>query len=107
MNFVGNHPIKNGQIINALNQLLPIKLVPLKNLDHNDMNSLERLMAVGMSFTGNYQSLHIQFDTSKRDNAITPQNNDIKEDTVYKMLKYFIENVAKKGKKNEPVSVSQ
>lgn len=107
MNIVGNQPIKNEHIINALNKLLPIKLIPLKHLNHNEMNSLERLMAVGMSFTGNYNSLNIQFDTSNRDKTITPQFNEINEEVVYKMLKYFIDSLAEKGKKKEAVSFSQ
>ncbi|MFW6043919.1 MAG: SDR family oxidoreductase [Marinilabiliaceae bacterium] len=107
MNFTGNQPVKNEHIINSLNKLLPINLVPVKDIKHKEMTSLERLMAVGMSFTGNYNSLNIRFDTSKRDSVLSPQINEINEETVFKMLKYFLENITEKGAKKETASVSQ
>ncbi|MFO7999985.1 MAG: SDR family oxidoreductase [Marinilabilia sp.] len=105
MNFVGNTSIKNIHIINSLNKLLPLRLIPVDHIDHKDMTPLERLMAVGMSFTGNYKDLNVRFDTTKRDSVIVPETNEINEEAVYKMLEYFIEDVCEKGTKDEPVSI--
>jgi nucleoside-diphosphate-sugar epimerase len=106
MNFVADTPVKNRYIINGLNKLLPLKIVPVPDLEHSEMNSLERLMAVGMSFTGNYTNVHIRFDTSRRDEVISRVNDCMDEETVYRMLEYFIQNVCEKtGRKKETLSV--
>jgi nucleoside-diphosphate-sugar epimerase len=106
MNFVADTPVKNRYIINGLNKLLPLKIVPVPDLEHSEMNSLERLMAVGMSFTGNYSNVHIRFDTSRRDEVISRVNDCMDEETVYRMLEYFIQNVCEKtGRKKETLSV--
>ncbi|WP_010664848.1 SDR family oxidoreductase [Marinilabilia salmonicolor] len=105
MNFVANKPVKNSYIINSLKKLMPMDIVPDPGLQHSQMNALERLMAVGMSFTGNYTNIDIQFDTSKRDAVITPVDDSMDEQTVYRMLNYFIKNNFKKNptKKEVPI----
>jgi nucleoside-diphosphate-sugar epimerase len=106
MNFVADKPVKNKYVVNSLNKLLPIKIVPVPDLKHSEMNSLERLMAVGMSFTGNYSDVHIRFDTSRRDKVISRADDCMDEETVYRMLEYFIRNVCEKtGRKKETLSV--
>ncbi len=101
MNFVSRYPTKNIHIINALKKLLPLEIIPAPNLKHDEMSSLERLMAVGMSFTGNYTNIDIKFDTSACDRVLTTTHDEMNEQVVKKMLKYFINNECEKP---EPVS---
>ncbi|WP_291862735.1 SDR family oxidoreductase [Marinilabilia sp.] len=103
MNFVANEPVKNSYIINSLKKLMPLDIVPVPELEHSQMNSLERLMAVGMSFTGNYTNIDIQFDTSQRDEVMTPADDCMDEPTVYRMLDYFIENSFKNNRTREKI----
>lgn len=99
MNFVAKKSIKNVVILRAISKLLPINIIPLKYMDHNDMDALERLVAAGMSFTGAYKATNLQFDTKARDSVFLPESNEVNEQTVYKMLEYFIDNLSdKKGK---------
>jgi len=96
MNFVSKKPVKNNDIIHDINELLPINIIPLKNFNREDMNPIERIINAGMSFTGSYADTSIRFDTAKRDKIITTVNNEVTEHTVFKMLKYFIENISEK-----------
>ncbi|MGQ1946949.1 SDR family oxidoreductase [Geofilum sp. OHC36d9] len=105
MNFVASEPVKNSYIINSLKKLMPLNIIPVPELGHSQMNSLERLMAVGMSFTGNYSNINIQFNTSKRDEVITPVDDCMDEQTVYRMLAYFIENSFKKTRNRETLLI--
>ncbi|MGQ1891824.1 SDR family oxidoreductase [Thermophagus sp. OGC60D27] len=107
MNFVAKKPVKNRYLISSLNKLIPLTIIPDPGLEHSDMNSLERLMAVGMSFTGSYSNLDIRFDTSKRDEVIVRGEDNMDELTVYKMLSWFIENVCEKSEKKESVLIGK
>ncbi len=99
MNFIAKKSVKNIDIINGINKLLPINVIPLKNFNREDMNSIERIVNAGMSFTSSYIDTNIRFDTTKRDKIITTVNNEVTEHTIFKMLKYFIENLPDKKKK--------
>lgn len=93
MNFVASSSIKNMDVIEILNGMLSIDIVPDPHLDPDDMSTLERLIAVGMSFTGRYTSIDLKFDTSKRDAVIEREVNEIDRDIVAKMLEYFVTHV--------------
>lgn len=90
INFVAKNPIKNSYILKSLNQLLPITLIPHKNLNRKEMNSLERIIAVGMSFTGSYTNTNLSFETTNRNQTIRMADNVPSERTVFKMLQYFL-----------------
>jgi nucleoside-diphosphate-sugar epimerase len=105
MNFVANKPVRNSYIINSLRKLMPLDIVPVPGLKHSQMDALERLMAVGMSFTGNYTNIDIQFDTSKRDEVMASADDCMDEQTVYRMLDYFIENSFKKNRTKEKIPI--
>ena len=107
MNFVARKPVKNRYVISSLNKLIPLTILPVPGLEHSDMNSLERLMAVGMSFTGSYSNLDIRFDTSKRDEMIVQGEDQMDEETVFKMLSWFMENVCEKSEKKESVLIGK
>jgi nucleoside-diphosphate-sugar epimerase len=94
INFTAKNPIKNSHIINSINRLLPTNLIPVKYLDSKEMNAIERIIAAGMSFTGNYTDSDILFDTKKRDMIFPVSDNDVTEDTIFRMLKYFIADLA-------------
>ncbi|SMO41641.1 Nucleoside-diphosphate-sugar epimerase [Saccharicrinis carchari] len=99
MNFTAKKSVKNQHIIRAVTQLMPIKIVPVENLKKDDMSPLERLVSVGMSFTGNYININLHFDTKNTDslpriNGYQNLNNEhqgiSEEQSTYKMLEYFI-----------------
>ena len=96
MNFISKNPIKNIHIINSICKLLPINIIPTKNIDREDMDALERLISVGMSFTGGYNNTNILFDTKKLDKVIISDDNEVNEHTVYKMMEYFINKLSEK-----------
>lgn len=101
MNFVAKKSIRNSLIIETLNRLLPINIIPQKDLDRRDMNSIERLVAVGMSFTESYIETDLSFDTKQRDKFIQYVETGPDKGSVSKMLEYFIENLSAKRKKQD------
>ncbi len=98
MNMVARRSVKNISIINSLCQLLPIDIVPVETLEKNEMTALERIIASGMSFTGNYVHTNIHFDTSRLQELGIPEGAEIDDETVFKMLRYFLRELkARKG----------
>ena len=104
MNFVAKKSIRNSHIIETLNRLLPINIIPQKKLERRDMNAIERLISVGMSFTESYIETDLSFDTSQRDKFIHYVETGPSNNSVSKMLEYFIESLSKKRKKQEPAA---
>ena len=99
MNFVSKKSIKNSFIINTLNDLLPITMIPLKKIERDNMNSIERLISIGMSFTESYVETNIIFDTKKRGEIIPfSEEFEITEESVLKMLKYYTRNYSENKK---------
>ncbi|MCK3683077.1 SDR family oxidoreductase [Maribellus sp. YY47] len=103
MNFVSNRSIQNSHIIETLNQILPLHLIPMKGLEWKDMNQIERLVSVGMSFTESYTSTNIHFETVRRDELLKNPETGPDEKSISEMLRYYIENnlAKKKSKKYE------
>lgn len=101
MNFVANNSIRNSHIIETLNQMIPIHLVPLKKLEKEDMKPIERLASIGMSFTESYTSTDLLFDTLQRDKFLKNPETGTDNNSVAKMLEYFIENLSEKKKKRK------
>jgi len=99
VNMVSKKDIQNSYIIENLNRLLPIRLVPDKTLDPTAMDVYERIMAIGMSFTGAYSQTNIMFDTTNLDAMFTASspNNGLDEAAVYRMMEYFIGSLSKNG----------
>ena len=90
MNFVGDQRLKNIHIANSLNSLLPVKVIPLKSIKRKEMNTLERMMALGMTFMGNYIDTNFRFSTEVRDSIITAGKNEVDEKSAHRMLADFI-----------------
>ncbi|RLD69733.1 MAG: Male sterility [Bacteroidetes bacterium] len=100
MNFIAKNSVKNIHIINGVNKLLPITIIPTQNINRTDMDALERVVAVGMSFTVGYIKTRLLFDTKNLDKVILSGRNEANKHTVFKMLKYFIDNLSEKKKSN-------
>jgi nucleoside-diphosphate-sugar epimerase len=101
MNFVSKSPVRNSFIIDTLNQLVPIQIIPEKTLERKDMNSIERMISAGMSFTESYASTNILFDTQLRDRFMEYTETGPDNNSVAKMLEYFIETLSEKKKRVE------
>ena len=104
MNFVSKKSIPNSHIIEILNQLVPMNIIPVKKLEQKDMNSIERLVSVAMSFTESYTSTNISFDTRERDKFVDCQETGLDNSSVARMLEYFIKKLSKKTRKKKPVA---
>lgn len=104
MNFVSKNSIKNEHIIEILNQLTPINLLPVQAIERNEMSSIERLMSVGMSFTESYTETSLSFDTQQRDRFVGNQETGPSAYSVARMLEYFIGTLSEKRKKQESVA---
>ncbi|MFA5419511.1 MAG: SDR family oxidoreductase, partial [Bacteroidales bacterium] len=100
MNFVAKNAVKNIHIINSLCKLLPINIIPDKSIEQADMDAFERIISIGMSFTGNYVETNISFDTKNLDKVILSDSNEANEHTVFRMLEYFIGKLSEK-KRND------
>lgn len=90
MNYVSKVPLKNNEIINCICSLLPIKIIFDKSLDKLEMNTLERLIKLGMAFTGDYCNTNLQFDTTNLDRVVGISGREISGIELQKMLTYFI-----------------
>lgn len=93
MNFVANHPMSNRQIIRSISDLTSIGLVPVKDIQKEEMNELEKMVLSGMAFTGNYIDTDIAFDTRLRDQVISPLHREVNESSVFAMLAYYLDHI--------------
>ena len=96
MNFVSNKSVLNNHIIETLNKMISIRLIPLKKLKRETMNPIERLVSVGMSFSDSYTETNISFDSRQRDEFTNNSETGPDNDSVTKMLTYFIEKISDK-----------
>lgn len=99
MNFVSKNPVRNSFIIDTLNQLVPIQLIPVKNLEPKTMNPIERRISAGMSFTESYVSFDVLFDTRQRDRFLKNTETGPDYKSIAKMMEYFIGTLSKKKTK--------
>lgn len=90
MNLTAKTSIRNADLLTSLGKLLPINLVSDMSLQREEMNSLERIVAVGMSFTGAYIDIDIAFDTTQLDKVVQDDVKDVTPQSIYKMLEYFL-----------------
>lgn len=101
MNFVSKNPIRNSFIIETLNQLAPIQIIPIKNLERNEMNPIERMISAGMSFTESYASINVLFDTRQRNRFLKNTATGPTNKSIAKMMGYFIETLSEKKQEHE------
>jgi thioester reductase-like protein len=91
LNFVAKNSIKNAHIIDSLNNLLPIKLIPVKTLSSLDMTAWERMISIGMSFTGSYSNTNLIFETKNLDKITNTGTNEVNPAAISWMLEYFLD----------------
>lgn len=96
INFVAKNSIKNAHIIYGLNNLLPIKLIPVKTLSTSEMTACERMISIGMSFTGSYANTNLIFETKNLDKITNTGTNEVKSATISWMLEYFLDTLSLK-----------
>jgi len=97
INLVSKNPVENKKIIESIDQLVPISILPRKRVDKQQMNSLEKVVAAGMSFTSSYIDTQIDFDTKNRDLIMNSHSNEVDEKTVHSMIVYYLEHQLKNG----------
>lgn len=95
INLVSKRPLENEKIIRSIDQLVPITILPRKKVDKQQMNSLEKVVAAGMSFTSSYIDTRLEFDTANRDLIMNSYSNEVDEESVHSMLEYYLENQLK------------
>ena len=96
IHFVGRNSIKNDNIIKHICKILPINIIQNKALETVNMNNKEKLIAIGMKFTSGYTSTNILFDSKNRDEITGICENEITEQSLYKMLEYYIGKLQKR-----------
>ncbi|MBN2634663.1 MAG: SDR family oxidoreductase [Prolixibacteraceae bacterium] len=90
LNVVGKQGIRNSFILSCLSEVLPITLIPEPNLEPSDMDAYERIISIGMSFTNSYTSTNMNFDTSRLDEVMHVEENEASEESIRRMLEYFL-----------------
>ncbi len=94
INFVSRNSIKNFHIVDGLNKLLPIKLIPVKTLSEAEMTALERMISIGMSFTGSYANTNMIFETKNLEKIVEVETNEVSAITIFRMLEYFLDRLS-------------
>lgn len=90
LNLVSRNPIFNRDILKSLEQLLPIHLEANIDLKPSEMTALEKIIALGMSFTGAYIDINPQFDTANLDRVIWNKQPEVTRREIHQMLEYFL-----------------
>ena len=98
LNFVANQPVENQKIIQNISDLLPVDLIPLKNISADEMNELEQMVLAGMSFTGNYIDTDLHFDTHHRDRVLPSYQREVSAESLNSMLTYYLHRAHEKHK---------
>lgn len=96
INFVAKNSIMNFHIIDSLNKLLPIKLIPVKILNTVEMTAWERMISIGMSFTGSYANTNLIFETKNLEKIAEVGTNEVSATTISWMLDYFFDTLSLK-----------
>jgi nucleoside-diphosphate-sugar epimerase len=98
INLTAKSGVKNETIAECINRHLPVKIILDKTLQKKSMNSLERMIAVGMSFTGKYTGINLQFEHKNLDKIMLPADNEITKHSLSKMMDYFMQELAEGSK---------
>lgn len=98
INLVSSNPTKNNLIIDVLNEMLPMQIVPITELEKSEMTTLERLISIGMSFTGSYADTNLKFETTNRDSILNLPIEVYNPQAIANMLQCFINEIESKKK---------
>jgi len=105
-NLTARQPVRNEIILNSLSNLLPVRIIADKSLRQEEMNPYERIISIGMSFTGSYTNTDIHFETGNLDKLRLEERNEPTDQSVHRMLEYFINKISGKKKDNVYTTVS-
>lgn len=100
VNLTARKSVGNEVILNSMNRLLPLVIIADKTLRKEDMSSLERIISIGMSFTGNYANMDIRFENENLNKLLLEEGNELTDQSVHRMLEYFINKISGKKKDN-------
>lgn len=107
MNFIAKNSIQNMYIIQSLCEMLPVNIIPLEDIDRSEMNAMERIISIGMSFTGSYVRTNLRFDTKNLDKLVPAKHDyEANNNTIHNMLKYFLQDMELKKNGNVYVKAS-
>lgn len=90
VNLTSKNDVKNVTIAQCIGKKLPVTIFLHKMLQQKSMNALERMIAVGMSFTGKYACINLQFDHRNLDKIMHSDNNEITKRSLCRMMESFI-----------------
>jgi len=90
LNIVSKKPTRNATILESLEKSLPVKLVADMNLQLSEMSRIERIIAVGMSFTGAYININPNFNTENLDRLVKEKPQEVTSEEIDKMIAYFL-----------------
>lgn len=105
LNMVAKNSIRNADLLESLDKVVPINLICDMNLQKEDMDSLERIIAIGMSFTGAYIETDISFDTTQLDSIVKDEVHPVTPEAINKMIQYFLNDLAEKKRSKSLQSV--
>ena len=95
VNIVGKISVKNDSIVKNICNLLPITIIQDEMLDSEYLSVNERIIAAGMSFTGEYTCTDLLFDCKNLDNYSISNEHEVTSQSLNKMLEYYITNLSK------------
>jgi nucleoside-diphosphate-sugar epimerase len=90
LNVTAKQSTQNTVILSGLSSLIPLNLVPISELTKDEMSPVERLVSVGMSFTGSYIDTDLKWDHTNVDTLVPMQSAENADEAILKMLEYFI-----------------
>lgn len=90
LHLVSKQGVKNVDILRTLESLLPIKLVPVAELKREEMTAMERILDVGMSFTGAYMDTNLHFSTENIDRITNRKEKEMTAEDMHRMVEYFL-----------------
>jgi hypothetical protein len=99
--------VKNETIAECINRNLPMKIILDKTLQKRNMNALERMIAVGMSFTGKYAHINLQFDHRNLDEIMRFDNYEITKQSLCRMMDHYIYELKGNGRAEKKTSADE
>lgn len=91
VHLTAQNGLKNETIARCLNKHLPLTIITDKTLTKKNMTSLEKIMAVGMSFTGKYTQNNQLFDNTNLQKIMPTQVEEVTEESLCRMMAYFFD----------------
>lgn len=107
INLIAKKGVKNETIAECINRNLPMKIILDKTLQKKNMNALERMIAVGMSFTGKYAHINLQFAHENLDKIMLSENNEITKQSLCRMMDHYIYELKGNGRAEKKPSADE